>query len=79
MNVGFPDLGEYLQLKIDGNVFYTHTQIPRESLVYCCENFGICHANLVSWPEVAEYYSETHTASTFTLSIYTNLDENIDN
>jgi hypothetical protein len=80
MNVGTVDIGEYLQLKIDGNVFYTHSPVSRESLLFCCDGLNLgCNPMSVSWPEIAEYYSSSHTSSTLTFSIETNLDENIDN
>jgi hypothetical protein len=84
MNVGTVDGGDYLQLKIDGVAFFTHVAtIFRESAQYCCDNFHegtSCSANFyASWPEIGEYYSSSHTASTLTFSIFTSLDENIDN
>jgi hypothetical protein len=52
MNTGTVDPGEYLQLKIDGTAFYTHTPVGRESETFCCQNFnlGTCNPMAVSWP-----------------------------
>jgi hypothetical protein len=83
MSIGEPNNNEYLQLKIDGVEFLKNqANITRPSVEYCCQNL---HAggpncdpnNEVSWPIIGEYYSATHTASSLTFSIVTNINEAI--
>ncbi len=81
MNYGLIDPGEIFQIKFDSiQILEFNSNYIKEANLYFCYNDNTTFRSAdsqIPWPELLEYVNPTHSASSFTLSFYTNLDGNL--